>query len=327
MFVSVIVFALGMGPGAAKSPTASSSAPGTISTVPVELEGDAERARDVVAEQLRQGLGRGALEFIDRSSGAVPEPCVHPECERSVAADDEADFIVRARVSARDNVFVVHLQASDAAGDIIASTEDVCEICGLQELGELTAARAAALSEQLESIRRAPPIARFASSPTKAGVWLDGEFIGHTPFEYELSPGEHELVFEAEGYIPQTRTVSLAAGVREEVSVILGEAKRDRRARSFVVGGGTGLGLGVAMLGAGIPLIALDSRPFRAQCNPDAEGNCERLHDSLAVGSALAAIGTAAAVTGAALLGVGLSRRKREKVDLAVSSSGIGVRF
>ena len=299
----------------------------TVAVLPVELDGESERARQTVREQLREGLRRGPFVLVEAPEGLTRSECEAPACEQAVAEAAEADFVVRPRVSQRDNVYTVVLEARDPQGELVGSAEDVCEICGLSELGELVAARGASLSKQLEAIAQAPPVVVLQSAPDGAEVYVDARFVGRTPLEHELDPGQHDIEFRAPGYVSQTRTVDAVTGIREDVSVTLGRAQVDERARALVIGGAVTLGLGVALVGAGAPLIAIDSQPYEAECNPDAEGDCERLHDTLAVGAGLTAVGAAAAVTGAALLTVGLIRRKRGWERVSAAASGILVRF
>lgn len=295
--------------------------------LPVELDGDSERARATVQEEVRDGLRRGPFDLVDAPSELWTDSCVAPSCERAVAKATGADYVIRPRVSQRDNVYTVVLQARDAQGQIVGSAEDKCEICGLTELGELVSARAASLSKQLELIAGAPALISVSAEPDGAEVWVDGQFVGLAPLEYALPPGEHELRFGARGYVSQKRSVTAVSGVQEELTVTLGRARVDARTRGLIIGGAVTLGLGVAGIGGGAPLLALDGKPYERPCDADPEGDCKNLYDTVGPGAGLTAVGAAAVVTGAALLAVGLIRRNRQLERLYAGPSGILLKF
>ncbi|MCG8460622.1 MAG: SUMF1/EgtB/PvdO family nonheme iron enzyme [Holophagales bacterium] len=62
----------------------------------------------------------------------------------------------------------------------------------------------------------------LTSEPEGAAVSVGGVFRGRTPLELDLAPGrDHVLQFSARGHAPTERTVRLAPGAAEEVSVRL----------------------------------------------------------------------------------------------------------
>jgi eukaryotic-like serine/threonine-protein kinase len=56
-----------------------------------------------------------------------------------------------------------------------------------------------------------PVHVRITSTPSDATVLLDGERLGHTPFEGDkmLAPGEHVIKLRLRGYAPEKRTIQL----------------------------------------------------------------------------------------------------------------------
>lgn len=65
---------------------------------------------------------------------------------------------------------------------------------------------------------------RVTSSPSPAKVSLDSAYIGDTPGVFNgISPGEHTVLVERDGYIPATRTVIIEAGRNTTVPVGLEE--------------------------------------------------------------------------------------------------------
>ena len=101
------------------------------------------------------------------------------------------------------------------------------------------------------------------SEPAGATVYVDGRAKGATPLEVEaLSPGDHRIRIEKDGYLENSRLVSVAPGQSHSVQVKLTSDQGSRYAAASQVeqggggGGGGGkkallIGLGVAAAGAG----------------------------------------------------------------------------
>ncbi len=66
---------------------------------------------------------------------------------------------------------------------------------------------------------------RITSTPSDATVLLDGERLGHTPFEGDrvLAPGEHVLKIRLRGYAAQKRTIQVADQAVDEAFTLLRE--------------------------------------------------------------------------------------------------------
>jgi hypothetical protein len=66
---------------------------------------------------------------------------------------------------------------------------------------------------------------RITSTPSDATVLLDGERLGHTPFEGDrvLAPGEHVLKVRLRGYAAQKRTIQVADQAVDEAFTLLRE--------------------------------------------------------------------------------------------------------
>ncbi len=52
----------------------------------------------------------------------------------------------------------------------------------------------------------------FQGSPVHSMVWMDGFYIGTTPFSTIISPGEHRLKYLAKGYQPKTSSLKVDEG-------------------------------------------------------------------------------------------------------------------
>ncbi len=62
------------------------------------------------------------------------------------------------------------------------------------------------------------------STPTEAQVFLDGAFIGLTPLQMEVTPGQHTLLITKEGYAPFQQTFTIATGETRTFNVTLTRA-------------------------------------------------------------------------------------------------------
>ncbi|AEH51704.1 PEGA domain-containing protein [Pseudothermotoga thermarum] len=62
------------------------------------------------------------------------------------------------------------------------------------------------------------------STPTEAQVFLDGVFIGLTPLQTEVTPGQHTLLITKEGYTPFQQTFTIVAGETRIFNVTLTRA-------------------------------------------------------------------------------------------------------
>jgi hypothetical protein len=306
------------------------AAPDRIAVLPPEVGGASERVAQTVSSRLIDGMKRSKLEVVVAPSTAVGDSCIAPDCEKAVALSASAKYVVRTKVQVRDNVYRVVLEARDSEGRLVATTEDVCEICGLTEVGDLVSDRGAALGQQIQLLTAAPPLVIIDTNPTGAHVWIDGQLVGRTPIEHQVLEGSHDVRVEADGYVPQRRTVTAVSGVREEVQINLALAPVDQSrhpGRGLIIGGAAALVSGVALIAVGAPLIAINDTEVEDECNPDAEGRCERLYDTIGLGAGLTGVGAAALASGVALLAVGLVRRKKAKERWSATASGFVVRF
>lgn len=106
-----------------------------------------------------------------------------------------------------------------------------------------------------------------ASDPVGAAVYVNGRLQGQTPLTLNgVTPGEHRVRLVKNGYVENTRVVSLKAGQPGAVQVRMTPASGDTRhtvQQDTTSGGGGGgggkklllIGLGVAAVGAGAFLL------------------------------------------------------------------------
>jgi hypothetical protein len=110
------------------------------------------------------------------------------------------------------------------------------------------------------------------TEPAGAAVFVDGELRGETPLSLEgLAPGDHRVRVAKDGYLENSRVVSLRSGDAQAVRVKLTPASQPRASATQVEeppapqvqpkkkGGGGGkillIGLGVAAVGTGVYLL------------------------------------------------------------------------
>lgn len=143
------------------------------------------------------------------------------------------------------------------------------------------------LEERLEGVRRAAQIApttgtlRVRCEREGARVLVDGEEVGRTPVEQDLSlsPGTHRLRAELDGYVPFVAEVTINAGTTTSSRVELVPSHRYEATHGERIFTWVAWGLGVVSLGAaiGIGVWAADRQshalnPFDMQALEDARG-------------------------------------------------------
>lgn len=200
--------------------------------------------------------------------------CTQDPCTREATSGGSAEVVVVLSIEQQDNVYRFALDArSVVTGQRLAMVEDVCEICGLEEVEQLVELRAAALAPHLE-----PPNPRERAPQT------------------------------------QPDPADMAGRAQEEA------------ARRWLIAGGVSVGLGVVGLAVGIPLVAIDTKPYESQCRADAQGNCALLYDTMGPGAALTTAGAIGLAAGTAMLLIGRKHR-RGRAQVQAAAGGVRVRF
>lgn len=254
-------------------------------------------ARKELETYLRTGLARGEAPLLDRRGD--------PDCDatcREGFQEAGASHVVRASVEQQSRDYQVKLELIDVkTGEVVGETEATCEICGLDELGELLEGQGALVQTKLRSLDVRAPVLVVTSTPSGAAVQVDGELVGRTPLEREVLPGEHTVRIRRVGYVSEDRRVTMVDGVTQKVTADLKRKPGQRRAIIF---GAVSTGVGTALLATGIGLLAVNGReqPGCAPENIDAQGTCKYIFKTVPGGATLAISGAVMATVGVMLL-------------------------
>ena len=269
----------------------------------------------------------------DEVRARVPAGGCADECLRQIAGEIGARYLVRTEVVVEDRDYNVRLALLRAdTGEIVATSAELCEICGHEELADRVGDQAAALRRKLGLAVEPPPRLRVLTRPDGSEVRVDGALVGVTPLDITIAAGEHEVTVERPGYVAHRRRVRLVEGATETITAELGAVPGDAPRRRLAPAGWAALAVGLAAAGGGVGLVALDERPIKRDCsgeNIDAFGHCKWRHNTLAGGVTLAVAGVAALAVGVALIVVDRKRSKRSaaRARLWPHAGGLGVSF
>ncbi len=311
--------------------------------MPLKLDGDLNEGwHDKIEDSLTRGFVQAGMGVVTpmqvtAASGGVGD-CNNTKCFQFLSNSVEARFLVRATLAVEDRNYTITMDIVDGNdGSMAASSNEACQLCGLSEVGDLVTSQAVALRQKVDTLALEPAVLAVTSDPTGATIFIDGEKIGPTPLEEQLSPGRHEAEIRKKGYLTQTRTIEAVKGVRETVEFeLLPDLDADDGSKKDwkVPVGWTSLSLGIAGVAAGVTFLVIDENPYRTRCSGpdvDAFGNCRQRYDTLVHGAVFTGTGGAFLVTGAALLIAarvkGGRRAKEVARRLRVGPGSLGARF
>jgi hypothetical protein len=222
----------------------------------------------------------------------------HPSCARDIVD-------TQARTAAIVYVHVTDVARRGAVHDVELSAywydkghaelteRSVCARC--TDAGLATATNAM-LSKLTRTVLGGVGHLKLRSTPPGARITIDGQPVGVTPLDWEVTPGKHAIGMQQADLTPQRRVVTVTRGRTEVVELTLTEATSDARQA-----GGDGrvvrgwplaaVGIGAAGIAAGGALIAIDQAKLR-QAPPE-------VYVSATAGVGLALAGAAVAAVGA----------------------------
>jgi hypothetical protein len=315
-FAKVMVVMAMIGALAGPAPADAPEDP-SVAVLPIEFASAIATADRVgLSDRFGEGLVRAGFS-VTSVSPEQARTCANPECYQEMAKGSNTQAVVEVSLTKREGDYDVRaLLVDGTTGDVVAEVQSVCELCGVAELGDFMGGVAARLRQKTD-VARAPTMLVVNSYPSGAEVLVDGETVGQTPLELAVEPGAHEVEVGLEGHRSEHGSVELSPGITQAVAFRLA-----RRGTVPPWAPWTAIGVGAAMLGAGVALLVIDERPIRRDCNADVEGRCEFLYDTLAGGVALAAGGIAFLGTG---VGLAIYRGKQRPVEANASISPRGV--
>lgn len=284
-----------------------------VAVMPLVVDGDVPGdVRAEALDRIKVALESRDYEVVEgRPAGAH---CTDYKCIRSVADDSAAQWVVQPALSTVVHDYGIAVRLYDAAGTLKVDESSTCEICSYPDAIEALVTEAAEVREPLIRYVDNPyadreaaefeddDISRLAirTEPPGALVRLDGERIGKTPVEIDVEPGLRDLQITLRHHNDIVQTVRAPRGGSELLTYTMVE-NDERQTRALRITAWTFSMVGVALIGAGVPLLALEERPVRNQCSGndvDFNGRCRYRYDTLLPGALLTGFGMASLVTG-----------------------------
>jgi hypothetical protein len=298
----VVAVALATSTASARAPVQDTER--TVLLWPLVIDAAIEpAARAELDAAARVGLERASMTSaaLDSSQSAAAAACADAGCAAALALDVGVRWVVRPVLRVDDrNWQITATLISAGDGSTLATVDATCELCGNAEVAEELAHQIATLAEKIERLDPEPAQLVLRTDPDGAEIEVDDRALGRSPRSLRLSAGRHRVVVRKPGFTTIARSVDLVAGVDESLTLELSRSPRP------LFGAGLGMLIGgVALVGAGAPLWAIDGRPYEKRCSGDDvdfAGTCRYVYDTSTAGIVLTSIGVAAAITGIALL-------------------------
>lgn len=319
VYLMLLLLWIGLG-GPARADDDGSVDARKVAVLPLVIDGSIDDdAKAGLLQGLRSGLERGDFELAAQGDveANAEDPCDRQTCYGRLRSELGVSHLVRATVVVKNRDYELSLELINAEdGSVVVSSGDRCDICGLEEVGELLSSQGALLRAKIDAMGAGPAILIVDSKPTGATVMIDGEVVGVTPIERSVIAGEHVLRVSSDGYVAEEREVNFVPGVTETINLELNRAVGSKKMRVL---GGVSLAGGVLALGGAGVLLALDDQ-FRCvdPMDVDNEGDCREYRNYSPAGGVLAAAGAAFTTLGVVLL---LRHRKPKSSKKASASA------
>lgn len=308
---------------------------------PISVVGElSEAERQALKTRVDEEFARTDLESV---VPVEPSVCVATPCWASEASTAGSRYMATVLIEAVDSDQHLTMSIVDLTdGSTVVEVERTCELCGRDELLDATTDLSATALRKLLSHAAVTTIVVVDSIPSGARVMLDGDDVGTTPLQLEVSPGSHTMELSADGYEPFSQAVDIDRGTTESLRLRLSATAQPvpaprpadpsptpTRRRGRVIAGAALVGGGFAAAAAGVTLLVLHGRPIESDCSGedvDTDGDCHFLHDTRTGGIIGLSAGAAALVGGAVLLGLELRRDRPGAVALSPTPSGLLLR-
>ncbi|MCR9159232.1 MAG: PEGA domain-containing protein [bacterium] len=299
-----------------------------VAVMPLLVEGEVpSEVRSEARDRIKAALKSRDYEVVDgRPPGAN---CTNFECIHAVAEDADAQWVVQPALSTIDRDYGIAVRLYDAAGTLKVDESATCEICSYPDAVGALVSEAEEVKEPLLGYVENPyadreqaefetdDISRLAirTQPSGAAVKIDGERVGKTPLEIEVPPGLRDLEITLRNHNDVVETVRAPRGGSELLAYTLVE-NNDKQTRALRITGWTFSMVGVALLGAGVPLLALEEQPVKSRCSGDDidfNGRCRYRYDTLLPGALLTGFGIASLLTGITTGVIAAARKSRNE--------------
>jgi hypothetical protein len=268
-----------------------------------------EVSQELFAQRLIQGLTAAHFEVLPgrdveqkiAASNQNLVGCQSASCYPAVASAVAASYLITAQVTESNKTYTMVLEIINGrTGGVLASNRERCETCGVEEAGEKMGLAASALRERLEVEARSPARLVIRSRPAGAAVVLDGKQTGFTPLDTSLPGGFHRMSVVLADHEPVSRSFSVVSGLEEAIDLDL---VRIPSKFPYRTAGWSTLGGGVALFIAGIITMSADNGQISCSLEEkDIKGNCPYVRSTKWWGTALVAMGVAAATVGGTIL-------------------------
>ncbi|MDQ1347455.1 MAG: hypothetical protein QG573_826 [Acidobacteriota bacterium] len=303
VWLSSLLVLLAVHPARGAAPTSAPAPDPVVVLLGLAFEGEVPApVRQAMASRLGAGLTAARVKLVDQAAMlkaiAGRGTCHEPACWKSVAAALGCRYVVGGTVRGEDGSYEIRLFMGDAfGGAVVARVQQRCEICGLQAAADKIDLTASALVARLEAAARAPARVAVQTEPPGAMISVDGDEVGPSPREVELTPGPHQITAKAAGYAVATRSVTAVAGVQEKIELRLlhlGAGSSPARVLGWV-----SLAVSVAAIGAGLAVLSLHGS--QTDCPSDV-GAKVCLRETRPEGGVLVGLGAVAAGVGTFLV-------------------------
>jgi hypothetical protein len=285
-----------------------------VLVLPLRATGFSKPDHEALERQLSHALAHPRLELIHAE---LPTNGCDLECRRALASEHEASHLVSATIDGSSREYSVAIEVLTLDEDPTPERiEAECSICGLTELGDQLAAQAAIARNR---VLNTPSLASLVvlGQPEGARLSVDGVEVGELPYTGSLAPGEHQLRISARGHYAKLVPITAVAGVEESVRVDLVEKPRARHWQRPV--GWTSVGAGLASLGVGLTLLAIDGQAVGRRCQDssdpyviDRDGDCRWVHQTRGAGVGVTSLGVGLLAAGTGLLIFDTKQRKQD---------------
>jgi hypothetical protein len=262
------------------------------------------------AKQEHVRLLRGDRQAVLLHQKEVLLRCIHGEdCHDPIFGKGELSYVLSIELAragsgdAPDSTMSAAL-LNVPTRDNSLRLEERCSACS----SERAAAQIRRLTARMlsDAAKRSRGTLAVTSKPPDARLFLDGRWLGMTPYRQAAATGKHTISVQRDGYQPEQRLLTISPGRTRSEEFMLSPlpiARGTERSRplSRLIAGGILFGSGVLIGSFGASALAMHGK---CQDGTDQLETCTPFYNTRAIGGGLLGGGAALAITGAVLLAV-----------------------